>query len=116
VYPVNLCTRLFLKPSYSLFTGRQHSLLLDTSRGRCRSFTSVSVFGFWSVFISRFGIRYRFLRISDIGSGFRLICQFGNPGMIGNEQKRKTGITTFQYMFNSNGWENTDTDTDIAIF
>jgi len=39
--------------------------------GRCRYFASVSVFGFLVGFYkSRFGIRYRFLKISDIGSVF----------------------------------------------
>ena len=37
--------------------------------GRCRYFASVSVFDFLVGFYkSRFGIRYRFLKISDIGS------------------------------------------------
>ena len=41
--------------------------------GRCRYFASVSVFVFLVGFYkSLFGIRYRFLKISDIGSVFRL--------------------------------------------
>jgi len=41
--------------------------------GRCRYFASVSVFCFLVGFYkSRFDIRYRFLKISDIGSVFRL--------------------------------------------
>ena len=41
--------------------------------GRCRYFASVSVFVFLVGFYkSRFGIRYRFLKISDICSVFRL--------------------------------------------
>jgi len=45
--------------------------------GRCRYFASVSVFGFLVGFYkSRFGIRYRFLKISDIGSVFRLSNPF----------------------------------------
>ena len=45
--------------------------------GRYRYFTSVSVFVFFVGFYkSRLGIRYRFLKISDIGSVFRLSNQF----------------------------------------
>ena len=44
--------------------------------GRFRYFASVSVFGFLVGFYkSRFGIRYRFLKISDIGS----VCRLSNP-------------------------------------
>ena len=42
--------------------------------GRCRYFASVSVFVFLVGFYkSRFGFRYRSLKISDIGSVFRFL-------------------------------------------
>ena len=48
-------------------------ILFPIEVGRCRYFASVSVFGFLIGFYkNRFGIRYRFLKISDIGSVFRL--------------------------------------------
>jgi len=43
--------------------------------GRCRYFASVSVFGVLVGFYkSRFGFRYRFSKISDIGSVFSVFC------------------------------------------
>ena len=47
--------------------------------GRCRYFVSVSVFGFLVGFYkSRFGFRYRFFKISDIGSVFRFFASTDN--------------------------------------
>jgi len=56
---------------------RKKDRTVRTAVGRCRYFASVSVFGFLVGFYkSRFGIRYRFLKISDIGSFFRLSNPF----------------------------------------
>jgi len=72
------------RPLYSLVPGMALysycRTLFMVEVGRCRYFASVSVFGFLVGFYkSRFGIRYRFFKISDIGSVF-----FGYPTHVYN--------------------------------
>ena len=75
--------------------------------GRCRYFASVSVFGFLVGFYkSRFGFRYRFFKISDIGSVFRFFTSTDN---VSSEQRIRndaaafwTGVATYMNSLNEN--------------
>jgi len=72
---VHTCPILRLTLTMTMTEQAQRQFTLEV--GRCRYFSSVSVFGFLVGFYrSRFGIRYRFLKISDIGSVFRLSNPF----------------------------------------